>query len=151
VHLGLTGVTQVDAADFNSGAIRSDGLLLAWGANPGDRLGLGTGGSYVATPTIKPYLSGVTVAAVGTTAFAVAGSVTVVPRTVVPSVLGGVDAAQILHNAGLVEGNIVTTPDDRSCNRIGQIKAQSPAAGTLAVFGSRVDVTVYVRPAQPCL
>jgi alpha-tubulin suppressor-like RCC1 family protein len=148
---GLTGITQVNAADLSSGAIRSDQMLTAWGMNVGDRLGLGTGGDYAPTPTIKNDLFGVSTAVVGSTAFAVATSVTVVPRVIVPSVLGGGNAPQILHDAGLVEGNIATTPDDRYCARLGQIKNQSPAAGTLVPFGSRVDVTIYVRPAQPCL
>jgi alpha-tubulin suppressor-like RCC1 family protein len=150
IHLGVTGITQVDAADNDSGAIRSDGMLVVWGWDKGDPLGLGSSHVDARLPTVKQGLFGVSTAVVGGTAFVVATSVTAVSIVSVPSLLGDVNAPQVLHDAGLVEGIVSTVPDDRYCNHLGEIVSQNPAAGAFVVFGSRVDVTVVGLPSQPC-
>ena len=59
-------------------------------------------------------------------------------------------AGQDLQAAGLVLGT-VNTAVDNSCNNIGTVMSQNPAAGTAVSFGSAVSITIGQRPPHPCL
>lgn len=59
------------------------------------------------------------------------------------------DAEPVLAASGFRLGSVRTIPD-RTCNSIGLIRSQNPAAGTPAVPGTAVSVTVAVAPTTPC-
>jgi hypothetical protein len=58
-------------------------------------------------------------------------------------------ASGTLQAAGFVLGQVTTAPD-YTCNHLGVIMWQNPAADTLARFGSPVRVTVGVPALAPC-
>src|SRR5262249_38239168 len=68
--------------------------------------------------------------------------------TVVPSLLGdtSTQAAQALTAAGLVRGSVGNRVD---CDNLGLVVSQSPAAGTSALSGTTVNITIGVRPPPP--
>jgi len=68
----------------------------------------------------------------------------------VPDVVGedAADATTLLKGAGFaVKRQSVV---DATCNHIGEVISQTPAAGTLAGPGSVVTIRVGVRPGKPC-
>lgn len=62
---GLTGVTAVAAGGNTAYALRSDGTVVAWGANSNYALGNGSTGDYSTTPVVVSGLTGVTAIAAG--------------------------------------------------------------------------------------
>lgn len=69
----------------------------------------------------------------------------------VPNVKGleTATAAAVLSNNGFSLGT-VTTFVDRSCNYLDVVGRQTPGAGAAAIPGSRVNVSIGVRPPTPC-
>jgi beta-lactam-binding protein with PASTA domain len=71
---------------------------------------------------------------------------------VVPNLSGDSrsQASQDLHAAGLVLGTVRTVVDN-TCDHLGTVLGQSPAAGTHISLGSAVSITVGVPPTKhPC-
>jgi alpha-tubulin suppressor-like RCC1 family protein len=141
-----SGITQISAGSWHVLALKSDGTVLAWGANADGELGIGT-----TTPVTGPVqvtgLTGATQVAAGTEAgFAVHA----VPLTAVPDLTGDTQAraGQVLQAAGLVLG-AVTTVTDKFCAHLG-VMSQTPAAGTAVFPGSAVSVTIGQAPATGC-
>jgi beta-lactam-binding protein with PASTA domain len=58
-------------------------------------------------------------------------------------------AGQELTAAGFVLGSVSTVIDD-SCDNIGTVVSQHPAAGTTLRIGSAVSVTIGQRPKHDC-
>jgi serine/threonine-protein kinase len=135
---GLTGIVQVSAND-PSFAVRFTGAVFAWGRNGNDSgvLGLGATGD-VATPT-HGWM------------FAVAMQAPPPPSAVVPNLSGDSrsQAGQALQAVGLVLGTVSTVVDN-SCNNLGTVLSQSPAAGAHVSLGSAVSITVGTLPKHPC-
>ena len=90
-------------------------------------------------PTLVPSLAGVTQVALGFVSGLAEGSAA--PQ--VPSVIGDLQstAAAELQAAGFTVGR-VTTVVDLTCEYIGVVKSQSPAAGTFAQPGTSVNLTI---------
>ena len=163
-QIGLTGVTQVavsaDVFDPSSSAIRSDGTLWTWGCNDFGQLDNGTSSAGTATPTAVANLTGVSQYVVGdaippggwfdSAAYGlVIGSLV---QVAVPRVIGDTraQASQALVSAGLTVGT-VSTRVDNTCNNIGTVLSQSPAAGTMVQLGTAVSFTIGQAPAPPHL
>jgi beta-lactam-binding protein with PASTA domain len=58
-------------------------------------------------------------------------------------------ASQALQAAGLVLGSVSTVVDD-TCNHLGTVMRQNPAAGAHVSLGSAVSITIGGRPSHPC-
>ena len=147
--IGLTGITSVAEGGWSSAAVRSDGTEFTWGGNTAGQLGLGTPAApTVLRPVANPWLNGVTQVAMGWSFGLAVGRCT---AATVPSVLGQTTAQanSTLSAAGLHLGTI-TDVVDNTCNHIGRIMSQTPAAGTTAQLGSSVAITVGTRPLKPC-
>jgi alpha-tubulin suppressor-like RCC1 family protein len=132
----LTGVIQVAAADA---AVLSSGKLMTWG--PNEQGELGNGGSDQnahPTPALVATLAGVTQVAFGAAVLAI-GS----PAPRIPSVISDTqsEASQALQAAGFVLGRVGLIVD-LTCDYIGEVKTQSPAAGTIAQPGTAVNVGI---------
>ena len=141
-----SGITQISAGSWHVLALKSDGTVLAWGANADGELGIGTTTS-VTGPVRLTGLTGATQVAAGTEAgFAVHA----VPLMAVPDLTGDTQAqaGQALQTAGLVLG-AVTTVTDRYCDHLG-VMSQNPAAGTTVFPGSAVSVTIGEAPTNGC-
>lgn len=71
------------------------------------------------------------------------------PNPVVPNVVGltGTAARDLLQRVGFVveQGTAI----DNICNNIGRVMRQQPAGGTRAARGSRIAITIGVRPPPP--
>jgi len=135
VALSLSGASQVDAGVFESAAVRSDGTLLTWG-------------DQILTPAAVSSLTGVTRVSLGDAIDLVIG----LPAFVAVPDLHGDSTAQAsatLQAAGLVLGS-VSSAVDNTCNNIGTVLRQSPAAGTTQHVGSAVSITLGSRPKTPC-
>jgi beta-lactam-binding protein with PASTA domain len=65
----------------------------------------------------------------------------------VPDLTGETEAqaVQALQTAGLVLGSVHTAVDG-TCENIGRVMRQNPAAGTSADLGSAVSITLGTRP-----
>jgi alpha-tubulin suppressor-like RCC1 family protein len=142
-----SGITQLSAGQDHVLALRSNGTVLAWGGNSNGQLGDG-GAASTSGPVQVSGLAGVSQVSAGAQ-FSLA-----VARPALTNVPGlGSDttarARQALQAAGLVLG-AVHTAVDRSCNNIGTVMSQNPAAGTAVSFGSAVSVTIGQRPPSPC-
>jgi alpha-tubulin suppressor-like RCC1 family protein len=152
-QLALTGVTQVAIGiNAGAGAVRSDGTLLTWGCNAWGQLGNGNSHQFGLPPEPVRSLVGVTQVAFG--GFIGAGyglAIGSQAYATVPSLRGLTVAAagQHLQAANLVLGT-ETTAVDNTCENIGRVMGQTPAAGTVLIGGSAVSVTVGVRPTHPC-
>jgi alpha-tubulin suppressor-like RCC1 family protein len=148
VQLNLSGVTQVAEGGDTSEALRSDGSVFAWGAN--GLLGLGIGGSQgqFTVPVQNIYLSNVSEIALGYESGLAYGQY---DAATVPSVIGDTqsEAATALQAAGFVLGR-VSQIVDITCEYIGEVKTQSPAAGTLARLGTAVNIGIG-KPGGKCL
>jgi PASTA domain len=70
--------------------------------------------------------------------------------TVVPDLSGDTPSAagQALAAAGLVRGSVGSAVDN-SCNNIGTVMNQSPAAGTTVLVGTAVNMTIGTKPRPP--
>ena len=150
---GLPGpARQVAAGYLTSLALLSDGTVWAWGCNGFGQLGTGSSGQFNVPPGPVRALAGVSQIAfgggyeggyalvVGSQAYAT-----------VPSVKGQTTAVagQHLQAADLVLGT-VTPVTDNTCNSIGKVISQTPAAGTVVTGGTAVSVTIGQRPCHPC-
>ena len=136
----LTGVARVAAGGLMGGAVLSNGSLLTWGENQDGQLGQGNHDAAVhATPAAVPALAGVSQLAFSYFSGLAVGS----PAPRIPSVIGQTqaEAAQTLQAAGFVLGRVATVVD-LTCEYLGEVKTQSPAAGTLDPPGTAVAVSI---------
>jgi alpha-tubulin suppressor-like RCC1 family protein len=133
--VSLTGVTAVASGGGWSAAVLASGRLMTWGSDALAALGHPS----TTTPALVPALTAVTqVAAADFSGLAVGSAA---PR--VPSVIGEVQATATaeLQAAGLTTGR-VTTVVDLTCQYIGVVKTQSPAAGSFAQPGTAVSLAI---------
>jgi len=160
--IGLASVSQVAVSstilEDSSAAIRSDGSLWTWGCNYSGQLDNGTSSAGTPTPTAVANLTGVSQFVIGdeipagglfdSAAYGLAIGSPV--QVAVPRVIGDTtgQASQALLAVGLTLGT-VSTRVDSTCNNIGKVLSQSPAAGTMVQLGSAVSVTIGQRPAPP--
>jgi alpha-tubulin suppressor-like RCC1 family protein len=149
---GLSGVTQVAASEVNGAAVLANGTLMTWGFNYGGQLGNGSKDTFppgVPHPTPGPVrtLAGVTQVALSNDSALAIGS----PAPRVPSVIGQsqTEAAQTLQAAGFVLGRVATVVDI-TCDYLGEVKTQSPAAGTFDPPGTSVSIAIG-RAGGKCL
>ena len=151
--LSLSGITKIAATFSHNAAIRSDGTLLTWGDDSQGQLGNGTCCTTVnPNPVPVPSLASVSQVAIGLDFMLALGSPPPPPVVVAVPDLSGESQATATHNlqaAGLVLGSVGTVTDN-SCNNIGLVLSQSPAAGTRVNQGSAVSITVGKRPTHPC-
>jgi alpha-tubulin suppressor-like RCC1 family protein len=151
--LSLGGVIKIATGLGSSAAIRSDGTLLTWGGNGYGELGVGTC-CRVSNPVPAQVtsLASVSQVAVGDGwMLAVATQAPPPPSAVVPNLSGDTrsQASQSLQAAGLVLGTVNTVVDN-SCNNLGTVLSQSPAAGAHVNPGSAVSITIGAPPKHPC-
>jgi alpha-tubulin suppressor-like RCC1 family protein len=138
----LSGVTAIDGGVFQSAAIRSDGSLWEWG-------------DQILTPTAQTSLAGVTQVALGDDIDLVIAQPPAPPpapaTAIVPNLRGDTTAraGSALQAAGLVLGGVGSVVDN-SCNNIGTVLSQSPAAGATQPIGSAVSITIGTKPKKPC-
>ncbi len=140
VQIGLSGVSQIAAGDFDAVAVMSNGSVLMWGSNGEGQLGMGTTDSNAhPSPVLVSTLAGGSVAAAGQDDVMVVAS----PAPRIPSVIDDTQAgaAQVLQAAGYVLGR-VSTVVDITCQYVGVVKTQSPVAGTVAQPGTIVSVAI---------
>ena len=71
-------------------------------------------------------------------------------QVAVPHLIGDTraQASQALQAAGLTVGT-VSTRVDSTCNNIGTVLSQSPAAGTMVLLGLAVSFAIGQSPAPP--
>ncbi|HEY7142936.1 MAG TPA: PASTA domain-containing protein [Streptosporangiaceae bacterium] len=137
---GLSGVRQVSTGGNHSAAVLSNGSLMTWGDNLTGELGTGpVDNNPHPSPLLVRTLAGATQVSAGiyfTTAVAS-------PAPRVPSVIGYTqsEAAQALQAAGYVLGRVAVVVDI-TCEYIGEVKTQTPAAGTIDPPGISVSVTI---------
>jgi alpha-tubulin suppressor-like RCC1 family protein len=148
VALNLSGVTQVSEGQFASAAIRSDGSLFTWGVNGLFSLGIGGNTGNQLVPVQVIYLSNVSQVVLGSEGGMAVGQY---DAATVPSVVGDTqsEASSVLQAAGFVLGR-VSQIVDITCEYIGEVKTQGPAAGTLARLGTAVNVGIG-KPGGKCL
>lgn len=135
---GLTGLAKITMGAYSVLAITSGGQLLVWGYNVYGQLGYGTSG-FIQAPTPVIVLAGVTqIAAANEDSLVIAS-----PAPRIPSVisLDPAGAASVLEAAGYHLGR-VSQVVDITCQFLGEVKTQSPAAGTIAQPGTLVNVSV---------
>jgi alpha-tubulin suppressor-like RCC1 family protein len=136
----LSGVARVAVGGLMGAAALSTGTLMTWGENQDGQLGQGSHDASVhATPAPVRTLAGVSQVALSYFSGLAVGS----PAPRIPSLIGQsqADAAQTLQAAGFVLGR-VSTVVDITCEYLGEIKSQSPAAGTLDPPGTAVAVAI---------
>jgi alpha-tubulin suppressor-like RCC1 family protein len=139
----LTGVKQLAASDLNGAAVLANGTLMTWGVNNGGQLGNGSKDNFPPPPHPTPgpvrSLAGVTQVALSDNSALAIGS----PAPRVPSVIGQSqsEAAQTLQAAGFVLGRVATVVDI-TCEYLGEVKSQSPAAGTFDPPGTSVNIAI---------
>jgi alpha-tubulin suppressor-like RCC1 family protein len=140
-----SGITQLSAGVGFTLGLRSDGTALAWGDNSQGQLGDGTTASHVGPEQVAG-LTGATQVSAG-----FGFSLAVTALATVPNVVGDTTSAasSILRAAGFVLGP-VSFASDYTCNYLGVIKSQNPAAGGSVRLGSPVAVTVGTQPPTPC-
>lgn len=136
-----SGITQLSAGLDHVLALESNGTVLAWGANYSGQLGDGSTASVTGSVQVSGLSTASQVSAGG------GFSLAVVAFAVVPDLTGDTQAqaSQALQAAGLVLGPVYTVVDS-TCNNIGTVMSQSPAAGISVDFGSAVSVTIGKRP-----
>ena len=137
---GLSGVSQIAAGRLVSVAALANGTVMTWSENTSGELGTGTkDGDLHPSPVLVRTLAGASQVAAGWEyALAVAS-----PAPRVPSVIGysQSDAAQVLQAAGYVLGRVAIVVD-LTCEYLGEVKTQTPPAGTIDPPGTRVNVTI---------
>jgi alpha-tubulin suppressor-like RCC1 family protein len=148
VQLNLSGVIQVSEGAFASAAIRSDGSLFTWGDNHDFNLGIGANPVHQLVPARVSYLSNVTQVALGNEGGLAVGRYDAAP---VPSVVDYTqsEASAALQAAGFTLGRVALVVD-LTCQFIGVVKTQTPAAGTVTRLGTAVNVTIG-KPGGKCL
>jgi alpha-tubulin suppressor-like RCC1 family protein len=148
VQLNLNGITQVAEGLFSSEAVRSDGSLFGWGPNGLLELGIGGNPGNHLVPVQNIYLSNVSEIALGYESGLAFGQY---DAATVPSVIGYTqsEAATALQAAGFALGR-VSQIVDITCEYIGEVKTQTPAAGTLARLGTAVSIGIG-KPGGKCL
>ena len=151
--LSLGGVIKVAAGLGSSAAVRSDGTLLTWGDNGYGELGVGTC-CRVSNPVPAQVtsLASVSQVAVGDEWMLAVGTQAPPPPLAVVPNLGGdsrSQASQSLGAVGLVLGTVGSVVDN-SCNNLGTVLSQNPAAGSHVSLGSAVSITIGVPPKHPC-
>ena len=140
VQIGLSGVSQISAGDYDAVAVLSNGSILTWGDNSYGELGTGTTDfNNHPSPVLVRTLAGGSLAAAGEDDVMVVAS----PAPRIPSVIDDTQAqaAQALQAAGYVLGH-VSTVIDITCQYIGVVKTQSPAAGTVDPPGTSVSIAI---------
>jgi alpha-tubulin suppressor-like RCC1 family protein len=147
-QLNLSGVIQVSEGGWASAAIRSDGSLFTWGDNGLFNLGNGGPASVQPLPVQVSYLSNVSQVALGNEGGLAVGRY---DAAAVPSVVGfsQSEASAALQAAGFALGRVALVVDI-TCEFIGEVKTQTPAAGTLTRLGTAVNVTIG-KPGGKCL
>jgi alpha-tubulin suppressor-like RCC1 family protein len=138
---GLSGVTQVAVGSSATGAaVLASGSLLTWGSNGYGELGTGTvDNSPHPVPKLVPTLAGVSQVSGGFNDVMAIGS----PAPRIPSVIGDTqaEATQEIQAAGYVLGRVAVVLDI-TCEYIGEVKSQSPAAGTPGPPGTTVSLAI---------
>ena len=137
---GLSGVSQISAGDFTAVAVLSDGSVLTWGDNSLGQLGTGTQDQNPhPSPVLVRTLAGGSLAAAGEDDVMVVAS----PAPRIPSVIDDTQAqaAQALQAAGYLLGHVGTVIDI-TCQHVGVVKTQSPAAGTVDPPGTSVSIAI---------
>jgi len=140
VKTSLAGVARVAVGGLMGAAVLSTGALMTWGQNQDGQLGQGSHDASVhATPAPVPTLAGVSQVALSYFSGLAVGS----PGGRIPSVIGlsQADAAQTLQAAGFVLGRVATVVD-LTCEFLGEVKTQNPAAGTVDPPGTAVAVAI---------
>jgi alpha-tubulin suppressor-like RCC1 family protein len=140
VQIGLSGVSQIAAGDFDAAAVLSNGSVLMWGDNSSGQLGIGTTDNNPhPSPVLVSTLAGGSLAAAGEDDVMVVAS----PAPRIPSVIDDTQAgaAQALQAAGYVLGRVAMVVDI-TCQYVGVVKTQSPVAGTVAPPGTSVSVSI---------
>ena len=141
--LSLSAVTQIAVGSEMSAAIRSDGTLLTWGDDNTGGLDLSTvRWSVNPTPTPAIGLTWVSQVAFGE-GYGLALSTIPSGLVAVPSVIGDTQAqaSQDLQAAGLALGAVGSALDP-TCDNIGTVMSQRPGAGSYAVRGTHVSITI---------
>jgi hypothetical protein len=137
---GLTGVTQITTGQLVSAATLANGTVLTWGENTLGELGTNTeDGNAHPIPVIVRTLAGASQISAGfEQVFALAS-----PAPRIPSVIGYTqsEAAQALQAAGYALGRVAIVVD-LTCEFLGEVKTQTPAAGTIDPPGTAVNVTI---------
>jgi hypothetical protein len=148
VAVPLAGVTQVAEGLFSSEAVRSDGSLFGWGPNGLLELGIGGNPGNHLVPVQNIYLSNVSEIALSYESGLAFGQY---DAATVPSAIGysQSEAATALQAAGFALGR-VSQVVDITCDYIGEVKTQTPAAGTLARLGTAVSIGIG-KPGGKCL
>lgn len=137
---GLTGVSQIAAGGLVAAAVLSNGSVMTWGIDSEGELGTSTRDDNLhPSPVLVRTLAGASLVAVGFNHVMAIAS----PAPRIPSVIGYTqsDAAQVLGAAGYVLGRVATVID-LTCEYLGEVKTQTPAAGTLDPPGTAVNVTI---------
>jgi alpha-tubulin suppressor-like RCC1 family protein len=156
--IGMVGVSQVmqgieGILGVSSAAIRFDGRLWTWGCNGTGWLATGTTAAST-TPALVTNLTNVSQFAFGTDAVGFYGSFSLAVATLaggpVPNLIGDTkaQASAALTAAGLVLGT-VSSVVDYTCDSIGLVRSQNPAAGTSVPLGSAVSITLGKAPPPP--
>jgi len=139
-QIGLTGVSQIGAGDVVTVAMLSSGSVMTWGSNGEGELGIGSNDQNPhSSPVLVRTLAGGSLAAAGAFYAMVIAS----PAPRIPSVIGftQAEAAQGLQAAGYVLGHVAIVVD-LTCEYLGEVKTQTPAAGTIDPPGTAVNVTI---------
>jgi alpha-tubulin suppressor-like RCC1 family protein len=145
VPLSLSGVTQIAVGGGSaSAAVRSDGTLLTWGDNARGGLDISTCCHLSLNPVPTPAagLTFVSQVAFGDE-YGLALSTLPAGLVPVPSVIGDTQAqaSQDLQAAGLALGTVGSALDP-TCDNIGTVLSQRPAAGGYAPRGTHVSITI---------
>ena len=140
MQTGLTGVSQVSSNDYVGAAVLANGSVKTWGADGNGVLGIGINdsGSHP-SPVLVPTLAGASqISTGGLEVMAIAS-----PAPRILTVIGDIQstATQELRAAGYVVGR-VSVIVDLTCEYIGVVKTQSPAAGTIAPPGTSVSISI---------
>jgi len=139
-QIGLTGVSQIAAGGGATAAVLSNGSVLTWGRDGEGELGTSTRDDNPhPNPVLVRTLAGASLVAAGDLDVMVIAS----PAPRIPSVIGYTqsEAAQALQAAGYVLGRVAIVVD-LTCEYLGEVKTQTPAAGTLDPPGTAVNVAI---------
>lgn len=144
VPLSLAAVTQIAVGSATSAAIRSDGTLLTWGDDNSGGLDTSACCRLSVNPVPAPAagLTFVSQIAFGEM-YGLALSTLPAGLVPVPSVIGDTQAqaSQDLQAAGLALGTVGSALDP-TCDNIGTVLSQRPAAGSYAPRGTHVSITI---------